>query len=172
MLERLTRIVVIPTFIALIGCAIWGALLFGLWEYVIKSPSVLNDRFLTGKSNADISRLLSTVHDDISRVIMFTTIAMFIWMFLWFVRCNFHKMKPREANALKPQWMLMGLAMIVTGVGVAYWTGWADGVLGTRLAMRTMIFGGSGGVVILMLGWWIISAVATQKAYKPSATFF
>lgn len=172
MLERLTRIIIVPTFISLIGCALWGLLLYGLWEFLIKAPSVLNDRFLTGQSNADVLRLLSTVHDDVSRVILFTTLTMFAWMFLWFVRCYFHQMKPREARALKPQWMTMGLLMIVTGLGLAYWTGWADGVLGTRMAIRTVMFGGGGGVFILIFGWWIISAVATQKAYKPSATFF
>ncbi|MGJ8563099.1 MAG: hypothetical protein ACSHXY_06050 [Alphaproteobacteria bacterium] len=166
--NRFVRHFAVPMIVSIFLSLLWGYLLLTIWRAVGKSAAILAE----GTPAARIAGRLERIDEAIAPVILSSILALIIPLTIWFVVCFRTKVGSGEARKLRGTWISLFLLSVLISAGLTYYQGFMVGNLMSYMTQGAMIVHGLIGFTSLLLGYWLISVIATNKIYKPATLPF
>ena len=164
MKNRFLKVFVLPLIIASVLSALWAAAVLNLWKFFGRSAEMLVD----GTPAARVSARLARVEDAVAPMIWYSIIALMVPLTIWFLTCLLTPVGTGQARRLRLRWMALFVLSILIAVGLSWWRGFSQGNLASYVSSSALLIQGVIGFILLLLGYWIISAVSTNAVYRPA----
>lgn len=172
-MKNFVRFIVVPTLIAGVLSVLWGLAVFFGWRAIALSSEMLARRGVSSGAGNDAgrntARMLAQVEDVVAQAIMAGTAALFLVCLAWFVACTLRKVTGASVRKqLRGTWLLTFLVNFLIVFGVFYYMAMVQGNLGARITSSALLVQGAIILVLFFLGYWIVTAVATNKTFRPA----
>jgi hypothetical protein len=166
--NRFIRYFGIPMVVATVLSIIWGVGMLYLWRAVGKSAEML----AAGTPANRVASRMARVDEAMAPVILYSIAALIVPLLIWFLVCWRLPIGNGEARKMRGLWFTLFLVAFAVAAAMVYWQGFRLGSLSSYMSRSAMIVQGAIGFAALLLGYWIISIISTNRLYRPATLPF